>query len=62
MSKQINYIDLFAGIGGFHIAMHIVGGKCVLASEWDKFSRLTYEENFKSIEPELIENVSFIAF
>ena len=28
-------IDLFAGIGAFHPAMHSVGMKCVLAREWD---------------------------
>ena len=35
-------IDLFAGIGGFHTAMHSVGGKCVFASEWDKNARISY--------------------
>lgn len=47
------FIDLFAGIGGFHTAMHYVGGKCVFASEWDKYARISYEENYKSIAPEL---------
>ena len=45
--EKFKFIDLFAGIGGFHIAMHNVGGECVFASEWDKFSRITYEHNFK---------------
>jgi DNA (cytosine-5)-methyltransferase 1 len=53
------FIDLFAGIGGFHIAMHNAGGKCVFASEWDKFARITYEENFKSTSPELFENNNY---
>lgn len=57
-SKQKNYtfIDLFAGIGGFHQAMHSVGMKCVFASEWDKNARISYIENYKNISPELFEN------
>ena len=47
--KKYTFIDLFAGIGGFHTAMHYVGGKCVFASEWDKNARLSYEANYKDI-------------
>jgi DNA (cytosine-5)-methyltransferase 1 len=57
--EKFTFIDLFAGIGGFHLAMHNVGGKCVFASEWDKFARITYEENFKKISPELFENNNY---
>lgn len=55
MKKKENFkfIDLFAGIGGFHIAMHENGGECVFASEIDKFARETYEHNFKSISPDM---------
>lgn len=53
--KKYTFIDLFAGIGGFHTAMHYVGGKCVFASEWDKNARLSYEANYKDIEPELFQ-------
>lgn len=49
------FIDLFAGIGGFHTAMHSVGGKCVFASEWDKNARISYEANYKNIEPNLFK-------
>lgn len=58
-NKTFDFIDLFAGIGGFHIAMHSVGGRCVYASEWDKFARHTYEENFKNISPELFQSNNF---
>ena len=51
--KKFTFIDLFAGIGGFHTAMHSVGGKCVFASEWDKYARVSYEANYKDIEPTL---------
>ena len=40
------YIDLFAGIGGFHQAMDSVGANCVFASEWDKDCQKTYELNY----------------
>jgi len=62
MSKEntkFNFIDLFAGIGGFHIAMHSAGGKCVFASEWDKYARITYEANYKQNNEELFINGHF---
>ena len=54
--KQYTFIDLFAGIGGFHQAMHSVGMKCVFASELDKNARISYEANYKNISPELFAN------
>lgn len=54
--KKYTFIDLFAGIGGFHQAMYSVGGECVFASEWDKYARQTYEANYKGIAPNLFEN------
>jgi len=53
---DITFIDLFAGIGGFHQAMHSVGGHCVFASEWDKNARISYEANYRDIAPNLFEN------
>lgn len=46
MRKKIEFIDLFAGIGGFHIALARLGGKAVFASEWDKDAAEVYEKNF----------------
>ena len=40
------FIDLFAGIGGFRLALQNLGGKCVFTSEWDKESQKTYKANF----------------
>ncbi|WP_125719031.1 DNA cytosine methyltransferase [Flavobacterium ustbae] len=43
------FIDLFAGIGGFRIALQNLGGKCVYTSEWNIDSQKTYRENFGQI-------------
>lgn len=40
------FIDLFAGIGGFRIAMQDCGGECVYSSEWDENAQKTYYHNF----------------
>ena len=53
--SKFTFIDLFAGIGGFHTAMHGIGGKCVFASEWDKYARISYESNYKDISPNLFK-------
>ena len=53
------FIDLFAGIGGFHLALHNLGAKCVFISEFDKYARETYKQNFKKIDPELISSDRF---
>ncbi len=43
---KFTFIDLFAGIGGFHQAMYSLGGKCVFASEIDPFAIETYRKNY----------------
>jgi DNA (cytosine-5)-methyltransferase 1 len=43
------FIDLFAGIGGFRLALQNVGGKCVFTSEWNNEAQKTYRENFGEI-------------
>ena len=47
--ELFTFIDLFAGIGGFRMAMQNVGGRCVFSSEWDKYSQQTYRANFGDI-------------
>ena len=58
-NTEFKFIDLFAGIGGFHLALHNLGGRCVFASEIDMHARKTYENNFKKISPELFKNKMF---
>lgn len=41
-----NFIDLFAGIGGMHLAFKNAQAHCIYASERDKFSAQTYQTNF----------------
>lgn len=43
---KFTFIDLFAGMGGFRIAMQAQGGKCVFSSEWNVYSQKTYFANF----------------
>ncbi len=46
---KFTFIDLFAGIGGFRIAMQNLGGKCLFTSEWDKEAQRTYRANFGEV-------------
>jgi len=50
-SRPFSFVDLFAGIGGFRHGFESIGGHCVFTSEWDKFSRQTYEANFPDGHP-----------
>lgn len=43
------FIDLFAGIGGFRLALQNLGGKCIFTSEWDKNAQKTYRANFGEV-------------
>lgn len=43
--SKFRFIDLFAGIGGFHYALAAHGGECVYASEWDVKTAALYELN-----------------
>ncbi len=44
--SKFTFIDLFAGIGGFRLALQNLGGECVFSSEWDKEAQKTYRANF----------------
>ena len=46
---KFKFIDLFAGIGGFRIAMQEQDGKCVFSSEWNLHAKETYAANFGEI-------------
>jgi DNA (cytosine-5)-methyltransferase 1 len=44
---KFTYIDLFAGIGGFHQTANALGGECVFASKIDAEAKRAYKENYK---------------
>ena len=47
--KDYTFIDLFAGLGGFRIALESLGAKCVYSNEWDKSVQQVYADNFGDI-------------
>lgn len=56
-SIPFKFVDLFAGIGGFRIALTKLGGKCVFSSEWDKYSQKTYKNWFGEIPHGDVRNI-----
>lgn len=48
-NPTFTFIDLFAGMGGFRLAMQAQGGKCVFSSEWNEYAQRTYFANFGEI-------------
>lgn len=45
-NPKFTFIDLFAGMGGFRLAMQAQGGQCVFSSEWNKYAQKSYLSNF----------------
>lgn len=59
-THAFTFIDLFAGIGGLRRGFEPIGGKCVFTSEWDRFSKQTYQANF-SCDHEVAGDITKIA-
>ena len=49
--KEFTFIDLFAGIGGIRLGFERAGGRCVFTSEWNEWSKKTYQANFGHDHP-----------
>ena len=47
--SDYTFIDLFAGIGGFRLALESFGARCVYSNEWDKYAQQIYSENFGEV-------------
>jgi DNA (cytosine-5)-methyltransferase 1 len=47
--SNYTFIDLFAGLGGFRIALESLGARCVYSSEWDVPVQKVYADNFGDI-------------
>ena len=48
-NPKFSFIDLFAGIGGFRMALQNLGGQCVFSSEWDANAQKTYFANYGEV-------------
>lgn len=58
------FIDLFAGIGGLRRAFDMetgVGGECVFTSEWDKYARITYSQNYGETDDEIAGDITEVS-
>lgn len=59
-TSKFTFVDLFAGIGGFHQAMRALKGECIMAAEIDTACVETYNRNFKTIEGKIRGDVKDI--
>jgi DNA (cytosine-5)-methyltransferase 1 len=50
----LRFVDLFAGLGGFHLALSSLGHECVFASEIDEELRVLYLKNFSDMPPSAV--------
>ena len=57
---KFRFVDLFAGIGGFHQAMRFLGGECLMAADINEECVKTYSLNFKTIEKDIRGDVNQI--
>lgn len=55
--SRYTFIDLFAGLGGFRLALESLGAKCVYSNEWDEQVKKVYESNFGDIPDDDITKV-----
>ena len=46
---RFDFVELFAGIGGFRLALEAVGGRCVLASEYSQHACAVYRRNWPDL-------------
>lgn len=60
-SDQLRVADLYAGIGGFHLAFRRIGARSVYACENNPTARRVYEANFRPDSPELFDDGHFAA-
>lgn len=52
-APKFRFIDLFAGIGGIRRGFETYGGQCVFTSEWNDFSKKTYQKNYSDANDHL---------
>lgn len=64
VEPAFRFIDLFAGIGGLRRAFDMetgVGGECVFTSEWDKYARITYSQNYGETDDEIAGDITEVS-